>query len=353
MRTLLIATLVASMAAATSAADEELSLESLQTRADVVVTGSFVAEPEPLKKRKRRTDVLRYEAEFRISKLLKGESTDDRRPGGTIRVLISQLAPEDGEPQIQWKPQMEYVLFLKHNARNSKRPYITVDPQLGMQPAIPPLTQHLARLGAPHAGLVPLQPRNPAPESIEAEAFDPLPLAVAHTEQLDIDPKRYKLDQGKAATYSPEKGPVRWLVTFETRRGGLPLQIAGVGRSQVWRIEPLKLQPHVTTHPPSFSDLTGRWRMMLPAGYEHHVTIASVGHDFHVLAPTHLNMGGILVRDNDRLVSIEEHGPKKERFVWELRSPYLLTLVGSTDAYGATYDHAILFRPKFPEGDSE
>ncbi|MFG0333856.1 MAG: hypothetical protein ACF8TS_10880 [Maioricimonas sp. JB049] len=338
MRALVTGMLIAMIASAADAGIEAASLESVTARAEVVIRGYFVALPVPLQSRKGQPHVRRYRAEVRVHQVRKGGDDERYQRGTTIAVRIVRKAVGSGAELPELKLKQDYALFLKFNPENSRRPFTTADPQLGVLPLTPPVMRMLSD-GTDGASDV-------------AAPFDPLPLAVSHTEQLDIDPKSYKLDQGKAATYTPEKGPVRWLVTFEARGGGLPLQIAGVGRSQIWQIEPLKLQPHVTTRPPTFSDLTGRWRMMLPAGFHHRVTLASVGHEFYVLAPTHLNMGGVYIRDNDRLVSLEEHGRKKERFVWDVRSPYLQTLVESTDAYGATYEHAVLFRPKLPAGET-
>lgn len=55
--------------------------------------------------------------------------------------------------------------------------------------------------------------------------------------------------------------------------------------------------------------------------------------------------GSYEVREK-RLVIVEPDQPGREGFAWEVRSPYLLTLVGQPEKAGANYLGTVLFRPR-------
>lgn len=339
MQTLLPGLLIVlTTAAAPDGAPE--SLEPVTAKADIVITGSFVAVPQRLKTRSGRPDVERYRADVRIHDVRKGDVDERLRRGATIPVRITRRPGDTAAALPELKLKQDYVLFLKFNPENRKRPYTTTDPQLGVLPLTPPVLRLLRHKPDPPAG------DDPSKDHL---SFDPLKLAVNEAVKLEVDPKNYRLDKGEVATYSPQKGPVHWLVSFPARGGSQPLLIGGTGRSFIRRIDTRNQRVASETVVPSRRNPAGDWRVFLPAGYEHEMTLTDAGHDFYVLAPTGVTFGGIYVLDGDRLISIEEHGRKQERFVWELRTPYLMTLVESTDTYGGNYDHAILFRPRHKE----
>jgi hypothetical protein len=92
-------------------------------------------------------------------------------------------------------------------------------------------------------------------------------------------------------------------------------------------------------------DLSGSWRLMLPAGYEHEITLKQTHDGIYRLASTGLNFNGDYCLEEGQLlgVGIED---RKAQYLWKVNSPYLLTLTKQTANVGSDYTGAVLFRPR-------
>jgi hypothetical protein len=103
-------------------------------------------------------------------------------------------------------------------------------------------------------------------------------------------------------------------------------------------------------HPLSW-DLSGEWRMFLPAGFEHPITLNKLGEGRYEMLPSHLNGSGIYEVDGKDLV-FAKGDPKRGEdaeagaYRWTVTSKHLLTLTKQTHKTGSDYVGAILFRPK-------
>lgn len=93
-------------------------------------------------------------------------------------------------------------------------------------------------------------------------------------------------------------------------------------------------------------DLAGNWRMLLPAGFEHRVTLKEVGENRYRLEPAGLNSSGVYELRDHRLVLVEPREERLRGFEWQVRSPYLATLVEQASGTGSDYLGAVLFRIK-------
>lgn len=91
-------------------------------------------------------------------------------------------------------------------------------------------------------------------------------------------------------------------------------------------------------------DFSGSWRLLLPAGFEHQVTLTSAGENRYRVEPRSLNMSGVYEVRGDRLVLAEPREERLKGFEWSVRSPFLMTLVAEATNTGATYRDAVLFR---------
>jgi hypothetical protein len=94
----------------------------------------------------------------------------------------------------------------------------------------------------------------------------------------------------------------------------------------------------------SWPDLAGAWRVFLPAGFEHAVTLTRVEENQYRLEPANLNSSGVYERQGDALVLIESSEAEPGAYRWHVHSPYLLSLVEQTHETGASYVGATLFR---------
>lgn len=94
------------------------------------------------------------------------------------------------------------------------------------------------------------------------------------------------------------------------------------------------------------SGLAGNWRLLLPAGYDRPVTLKETGQNRYRLEPGNLNCSGVYELRDKRLVLIEPREPRLSGFEWQVRSPYMASLVGQASNTGADYSGAVLFRAK-------
>jgi hypothetical protein len=101
-------------------------------------------------------------------------------------------------------------------------------------------------------------------------------------------------------------------------------------------------------------DLTGRWRMLLPAGFEHEVRLVPAGGGAYRLEPGGFNSSGIYSLREGRLVLVEPTEQRLAGFEWTIRSPYLMTLTAQPGNTGSDYSGAILFRSsdRLPAGSA-
>ncbi len=93
------------------------------------------------------------------------------------------------------------------------------------------------------------------------------------------------------------------------------------------------------------ADLSGPWRMLLPAGFEHAIKLVALEDGRYRLDGEGLNSCGTYEVRDKRLVIVEATEPRYLGFEWEIRSPYLLTLVGQSELE-QDYRGAVLFRPR-------
>ncbi|HEV7279923.1 MAG TPA: hypothetical protein VGN57_06875 [Pirellulaceae bacterium] len=107
---------------------------------------------------------------------------------------------------------------------------------------------------------------------------------------------------------------------------------------------------------PAASDLSGEWRMFLPAGWERTVRLERLGENRYYFHPPFVMKGTYEVRgremafvSEDRIAGDADLRPEEEtppakstdgEFVWSVRSPYLMTLTSGA----AGYRDAVLFR---------
>jgi beta-lactamase regulating signal transducer with metallopeptidase domain len=75
------------------------------------------------------------------------------------------------------------------------------------------------------------------------------------------------------------------------------------------------------------SSLAGRWRMTLPAGFEHEVTLISAGKDRYHLLPMSLSSSGLYEVRADRLVLMVPNDPRPLDFQWQIEGHGRLVLI--------------------------
>lgn len=92
-------------------------------------------------------------------------------------------------------------------------------------------------------------------------------------------------------------------------------------------------------------DLSGSWRVFLPAGFEHTVTLTLVEGNVYRLQPGSLTFSGLYEVRGDGFILVQPSQPRLKGFEWKIRSPYLITLVEQPSNTGANYLGAVLFRP--------
>jgi hypothetical protein len=95
---------------------------------------------------------------------------------------------------------------------------------------------------------------------------------------------------------------------------------------------------------PAAGDLSGRWRLYLPGGFERKVTLETQEAGLYRLACDAPKFNGSYEVREKRLVCVEASQPGREGFEWEVRTPYLLTLVRQPEKAGGNYLGAVLFR---------
>lgn len=119
--------------------------------------------------------------------------------------------------------------------------------------------------------------------------------------------------------------------------------VADKAPSRVLAAKRAASRPH---HPLSW-DLSGEWRMFLPAGFERAITLTKVGEGRYELLPSHLNGAGVYEIDGKDLVFVKGEGDVEPgAYRWTVTSQHLLTLTKQTHKTGSDYVGAILFRPR-------
>jgi hypothetical protein len=94
----------------------------------------------------------------------------------------------------------------------------------------------------------------------------------------------------------------------------------------------------------SDADLAGEWQVFLPAGSEHRVKLVHVEAKRYRLEPASLNFGGLYEADDHCLTSVDQDNSGTGKFVWRVRSRYLIALIEQTGSHGSGYTGAVLFR---------
>ncbi len=251
------------------AGDDDETLRFYLSKSDVAALGEFTSEPIG---ESSEQGVVRYQADFKLVRLIKGEKAGERAAGGTIRVncVRFDLSPEERPAQL--KQGGKAILFLRRVSNGPGRKplpsYVTVDPWFAIQPPQAAMADALARL---------TDPSFPGGSTQQARAVKP-----------------------KSARSVP-------------------------------------------------TSLEGEWRLLLPAGFEHHVQLNAAEDQRYRLEPSGLNFGGLYEVQTDRLIGSTPKKPDCGRFAWKIQSPYLLTLVEQPRGTGSDYSGAVLFRPS-PQG---
>jgi len=93
-------------------------------------------------------------------------------------------------------------------------------------------------------------------------------------------------------------------------------------------------------------DLTGEWRLFLPAGNEREMTITRGEDGAYHFAPATLNFGGAYETKNGLLESVDDADKPRGQYFWKVKTRYLITTTKQTANVGADYTGAILFRSR-------
>ena len=91
-------------------------------------------------------------------------------------------------------------------------------------------------------------------------------------------------------------------------------------------------------------DIAGEWRLFLPAGFEKRVAFEKIEGERYRLTPGKLTFGGIYAVRGDRAVLVEPNDPSHGGFEWQIRSPYMISLIEQSENTGAEYTGATFFR---------
>lgn len=97
-------------------------------------------------------------------------------------------------------------------------------------------------------------------------------------------------------------------------------------------------------------DLSGRWLLTLPAGYQYRVTIDALGENRYRLRSA-VSFSGVYQLNGDVLQIIEPSDERLNVFDWQLHNINSMTLVSETGASGARYAGATMGRQFDPQGD--
>ena len=104
-----------------------------------------------------------------------------------------------------------------------------------------------------------------------------------------------------------------------------------------------------STHQPK---LEGKWKLSLPAGFEHEVTIQDLGKSEFLMRPAGLNSSGVYTLKDDELVMSRPTDERLTEFVWRIKADGSLVLIAEPPARktGARYLGATM-TPMHPTGD--
>jgi hypothetical protein len=147
------------------ASDPEEVLRFYLARSDVVALGQFTSEPA---RKWANGEILHYQAEFKITQVLKWDAPGETRAGETIKVHVL-LDVEERLPEL--KKGGKCILFLKCYGLKPNPSYITADIWFGVQRPSPGLARALAQVVA---GQKKTPLRVPAEKDIEQFYPDPV-----------------------------------------------------------------------------------------------------------------------------------------------------------------------------------
>ena len=173
----------------------------------------------------------------------------------------------------------------------------------------------------------------------------------------EVDTAGYDMERGHAVTYTKHQ-PTRydWLVTFPSRTGKSPLLVAVTNDKKSWRLSSTTLAriasraaEEMEKAPKGASkletpDFSGDWRLLLPAGFEHQLSLVRLDECRYRLSGG-LNMSGTYEVQGDELVMVEQVHGDAIGFRWKIHSPHLFSLIAQSNKSGAHYLGATLFRP--------
>jgi hypothetical protein len=354
MRIHLLIVALSLVSTSTAAGDGDQSLRRLMSDADIVVLGEFTSE---VLGECTEFGIVHYQGDFKISQLLKGEPLGDRRVGGTITANAIRFESEPADRRPELKQGGKCILFLTCNDRQPKPTYLTSDVWLGIQPASPAMAAALSRLAKespPPAGVAGLS----AEGRRRLERARPIETATELLARLKVDVFGHRPGAATVHAYCPPQ-PTQydWLVTIPTRGEGQPLLVAVTNERKAWRLHPTSLErlgadeaaaapPDAAAKPAKAAavELHGEWRLFVPAGFEHEVTLKSRPDKRYRLTPGGLTFGADYEIQGDYLVSVPGKAGEGS-FKWKINSPYLLTLVEQPKNLGQDYRGAVFVRP--------
>lgn len=128
--------------------DGDDTLRFYLSKSDVVLLGEFTSEPIGAIK---EAGVIHYQADCKISQLIKGEALGERRAGGTVKVNMVRFEQEAEDQFPELKKGGKCILFLKCNDRQATPSYITSDVWFGVQRPSPWMAKSLSRLATEQA----------------------------------------------------------------------------------------------------------------------------------------------------------------------------------------------------------
>jgi hypothetical protein len=140
MRTALALGVALALPNLAAAHDPEEALRLFLAKSDVVVLGEFATEPAA---EKANGGFVHYQADFKITQILKWDAPTPTKAGDTILVHL-MLEGEDRPPELVKGGKC--LLFLECYRLTPKPSYITADFWFGVQRPNPALTKALARI---------------------------------------------------------------------------------------------------------------------------------------------------------------------------------------------------------------
>lgn len=210
----------------------------------------------------------------------------------------------------------------------------------------------------------PLDFRSPETDNISTGFITP----PRNTDQAYLIPRRHVILF--YAEKQPQGGygnPTLMLTTDD--QGKLPAPRGNAKVTVAEFLSQIRLLPgtHQVEKPAAASaqhvDLSGEWRLLLPAGFEHKVTLTAVDNvGYRLTGPKGSAFNAVYGWEDGQLRWIGDKVPnganipalmkEADGYIWKVHGPYMLTLTYDHHRNGGHYLGAVLFRAK-PEGESK